>query len=63
MIEKGSTVRAIRTWGYGSEVVVGTIDRDYLGEFDSHAALTIWTPTGNYMAVTIDSRFWEVAEK
>lgn len=63
MIEKGTRVRATRTWGYGSETVVGTIDRDYLGEFDSHAALTIWTPTGNYMAVIIDSRYWRVVEK
>lgn len=60
MIAKGTKVRATLEWGYGSEVVSGQIDRDYLEGFDSNQSLTIWTPTGNYTAVIIDARWWKV---
>ena len=62
MIPKGERVKATMKWGYGEDVVTGLIDRDYLGEIDSRAALTIWTDSGNYMAVTIDARHWEVEQ-
>lgn len=61
-LEKGTRVKATRTWGYGSETVVGVIDRRYLEQYDSNAVLTIWTENTNYLAVTIDARYWDVVE-
>lgn len=60
MIPKGERVKATLKWGHGQEIVTGLIDRDYLGGYDSQAALTIWVDEGNYMAVTIDARHWKV---
>lgn len=60
VMEEGTRVRATQRWGYGSEIIVGTIDRQYLEEYDSNAALTIWTENGNYLGVIIDARYWKV---